>query len=306
MNAALRRVGLIGWPCAHSLSPLMHQFWMRQAGLPERVYEILPTPADRLEERLGGLAEAGFVGCNITVPHKQAAFAFVRVHGSLDANASRLQAVNTILVDEHGRLHGRNSDGAGFIAGLDEQAPGWRNNAGGAAPGATVLLGAGGAARAILAALAESGCKPILVVNRTPARAEQMLRDLQIAPARACGASAQELHAALQQARLLINATSLGMDGASGWQQAIGSAPETFLASVPAGAIVADIVYAPLRTELLAAARRRGLTCVDGLGMLLHQAVPCFEAWFGVRPQVTPALRRRLEAALAARHGESC
>ena len=305
MSAPLRRVGLIGWPCAHSLSPLIHQFWMREAGLPERRYELLPTPADALAKRLDGLAEAGFVGCNITVPHKQAACDFLRAHGTLDANAARLGAVNAIMIDAQGRLHGSNSDGYGFLAGLDEQAPGWRGNAhkDAGAPGALVL-GAGGAARAILAALAENGCKPILVVNRTRQRAVQLLDELQIPNARAFAADG--LGAALQQARLLVNATSLGMEGAAGWREAIGSTPEEFLAHIPAGAIVADIVYAPLRTELLAAAQSRGLACVDGLGMLLHQAVPCFEAWFGVRPQVAPALRRRLEQALAERAGESC
>ena len=303
MSAALRRAGLVGWPLDHSLSPLIHQFWMREAGLPERLYELLPTPADALADRLRGLAAEGFVGCNITVPHKEAAHDFLREHATLDANAARLRAVNTIVVDGRGRLQGRNSDGPGFLAGLDEQAPDWRRRCAG---GAAVVLGAGGAARAILAALADSGCAPLLAVNRTRERAQRLLDDLRLPQARALGTHPAGLRAALRQARLLVNATSLGMAGAGDWRQGIGSAPAEFLQHVGADATVVDIVYAPLRTQLLQAARDRGLACVDGLGMLLHQAVPCFEAWFGARPRVGPALRAVLEEALRQREERPC
>ena len=303
MSAALRRVGIVGWPLAHSLSPLIHRFWMREAGLPEHSYEILPTPPDALAARLQGLAGAGFAGCNITVPHKEAAHDFLREHATLDANAARLRAVNTIVVDGEGRLQGRNSDGFGFLAGLDEQAPGWRSRR---ADGPTAVLGAGGAARAILAALADIGCGPFHLVNRTPRRAEELLRDLRIPAGRTFGIDPDGLRAGLENARLLVNATSLGMQGGCGWRQATGSAPADFLAHVRADAIVADIVYAPLHTELLQAAQGRSLARVDGLGMLLHQAAPCFEAWFGVRPRVTGALRALLERELRRREGRAC
>ena len=293
MNTALRRVGVIGWPLAHSLSPLIHQFWMKKAGLPENVYELLPTAPDALFSRLENLAADGFVGCNVTVPHKEAVFSFLNEHGTLDANAARLQAVNTILIDKNGGLCGRNSDGSGFLAGMDEQAPRWRDTR-----GAAVIFGAGGAARAIIAALADGGVKPIFIVNRTRAHAEALLRDLQITEARIFGTSAAELRHAIGNACLLVNATSLGMAGACSWREGIGSAAAAFLSHVHTDAIAADIVYAPLQTEFLQAARARALTCVDGLGMLLHQAVPCFEAWFGVRPRVVPALRAILERAL--------
>ena len=297
MNIALRRVGVIGWPLAHSLSPLLHQFWMRKAGLPENLYEVMPTPPDVLFGRLRTLASAGFIGCNVTIPHKESVFSFLKKHGTLDNNASRLQAVNTILIDGQGSMHGCNSDGSGFLASLDEQAPAWRDCRH-ASTGAVVVLGAGGAARAILAALADSGMKSVFVVNRTKERAERLLHDLQITEARVFGTDTAELRNAMRNARLLVNATNLGMAGACSWREGIGSAPAEFLAHVHSDAIVVDIVYTPLQTEFLQAARARDLACVDGLGMLLYQAVPCFESWFGVCPKVVPALRSILEQAL--------
>lgn len=275
------RAGVMGWPVEHSRSPLLHGFWLKQHGI-DGAYELLPVrPAD-LEAALRGLAGQGFAGCNLTVPHKQAALAIV---DQVDVTAARIGAVNTVIVQRDGTLEGRNTDSFGFRENLRAAQPTWRANAGPA-----VVLGAGGAARAVVAALLDEGAPEIRLVNRS--------RDHAAALATALGGPITVVDwprraAALGNAALLVNTTSLGMTGQPALDLVLDALPET--------AVVNDIVYAPLETPLLRAARRRGNPVVDGLGMLLHQARPAFAAWFGVMPEVTPALRQAVVASLVAR-----
>lgn len=268
----IRKVCVIGWPIAHSRSPLIHNHWIRTYGVADAVYERLAVPPEELAATLRELNNWGFIGANVTVPHKEAAFAALVHH---DAVASRLKAVNTIVTTPKG-LEGRNTDGYGFIANLKERAKDWYG-----ARGPAVLLGAGGAARAVAAALEAEGVPELRIVNRTPSRARALVADLGLRSARVF--AWENAGAALDGASLLVNTTTLGMKGTGDVDIA--------LDRLPVAALVTDIVYTPLETGLLARARARGHDVVDGLGMLLHQAVPGFEAWFGVRPRVTPELR---------------
>lgn len=259
--------GVTGWPVGHSRSPRLHGTWIARHRL-DAAYVPLPIHPDHFATAVRGLADAGFRGINVTIPHKEAAFA---VCGSVTPRALRAGAVNT-LVFRDGRIEGDCTDGFGFLASLGEFDP---------ASGPAVVLGAGGAARAIVAALLDAGCPRLTLVNRTPARAEAL--------ARALGGPIEVSDTPpLEGAALLVNTTSLGMAG----QPPL----EIDLAPLPAHAVVADAVYVPLETKLLAAARARGLRGSDGLGMLLHQARPGFEAWFGVMPEVDEDLRRIVAA----------
>jgi shikimate dehydrogenase len=275
--------GIMGWPVGHSLSPRLHGFWLRQHRI-DGAYLPLAVAPDRLGQALRALPAMGFRGINLTIPHKEPALALV---DRITPAAARIGAVNTVVVGEDGLL-GDNTDGYGFMASLAAGAPGWQ-----AAAGPAVLLGAGGAARAIAAALIEAGAPELRLVNRTLARAETLASQLADA-ARARGAALTVLSwqdkAALAGASLLVNTTSLGMTG----QPPL----KVDLAALPAKALVTDIVYNPLETGLLAAARARGDPVVDGLGMLLHQARPGFRAWFGVDPEVSDALRATVLAGL--------
>lgn len=271
LSGHARLAGVLGWPVSHSRSPRLHGHWLETLGI-DGAYLPLPVHPDRFEEAIRGLLALGFRGANVTIPHKQAAFAVCDV---VDATAQRAGAVNT-LVFRDGRIEGSNTDGYGFLENIRATVPGWRADAGPA-----VLLGAGGAARAIAAALLDAGCPELVLVNRSRDRAEALAGDLG-GPVRVAEAPP------LAGAALLVNTTSLGMQGHP--PLAIDLAP------LPAGAVVADIVYVPLETPLLAAARARGLAGVDGLGMLLHQARPGFEAWFGAVPQVDDALRQVVAA----------
>ena len=266
----------MGWPVDHSRSPALHGFWLKTYGI-DGTYERLPvSPAD-LGTSLRALAAQDYAGVNLTVPHKEAAMAFV---DELSPIAQRIGAINTIFVS-NGRLHATNTDGYGFITNLQTGAPKFDPKAGPA-----VILGAGGAARAVCVALQDAGVPEICVVNRTTDRAEALARDL---GDRMTAAPWTARTACLKTANLLVNTTTLGMKG---------QAPlDIDLQNLPPTATVNDIVYVPLETPLLAAARARGPVVVDGLGMLLYQAQPGFEGWFGTRPEVTPALR---EAVLAA------
>ena len=269
---------VVGHPIAHSRSPLIHGHWLAEHRIAGSYERLDVAPAD-FADFLHALPASGFAGGNVTIPHKEAAFALA---DELTPRARAIGAVNTLVVKE-GRLLGDNTDAPGFCAHLDHDlGAGWPGR------GAAVILGAGGAARAIVVGLAERGVRRILVANRTPARAEAVAA---LAPGVAEALAWDDLPAAMAGAGLLVNTTSLGMKG----QPPL----DLDLAPLPAGAAVADIVYAPLETPLLAAARARGLAAVDGLGMLLHQAVPGFAAWFGVRPTVTPVLRDRIVADLA-------
>ena len=266
---------VIGWPVKHSRSPIIHRHWLAELGLTGD-YVRHPVEPEHAADFFANFAGGPFIGCNVTVPHKEVAFASV---AHADAVATALGAVNTVWLED-GRLMGSNTDAEGFIANLDQLAPGFDAN-----PGAAIVLGAGGAARAVIWALQARGFAPIHVVNRTRDRAEAMAERFgpDIRPA-----GWNDLPALLPQAGLLVNTTSLGMEG---------QPPLTIdLAAARDDLLVTDIVYIPLETPLLKAARSRGLQTVDGLGMLLHQAVPGFERWFGPRPVVTPELRRLILA----------
>ena len=282
----IAKVCVMGWPIAHSRSPLIHNFWIRQLGIKNAIYERLAVPPEELQETVKSLVDWGFIGANVTVPHKEAVFACLMRH---DAIARRLKAVNTIVLTEAG-LEGRNTDGYGFMANLFHAAPNWKANRGPA-----VMLGAGGAARAIATALDDAGAPEIRIVNRTHSRAETLIRDLGLKNAAVF--SWEQIDRAFVNANLLVNTTTLGMKGERDL--------EIDLTPLPTTALVTDIVYTPLETGLLRAARLRGLTTVDGLGMLLHQAVPGFEAWFGKRPQVSAELRALVLADMGITEGKS-
>lgn len=266
-----RLAGVIGWPVGHSRSPRLHGFWLDRLGVDGAYVPLAVRPGD-LAAVVAALPRMGFRGANLTVPHKEHALGLV---DELDPLAERIGAVNTLVFRDDGTIEGRNTDAFGFLENLRRGAPGWRPEAGPA-----VVLGAGGAARAVVAALADAGVPGIRVVNRSVARAERLGAEIG-GPVRV--EPWERRAAALDGAALLVNTTSLGMTG----QPAL----DIDLAALPDGAVVNDIVYAPLETDLLKAAKARGATAVDGLGMLLWQAVPGFEAWFGARPEVTEDLR---------------
>jgi shikimate dehydrogenase len=272
LTGRARLAGVMGWPVAHSLSPRLHGFWLNEYGI-DGAYVPLPVRPERLSAALEALSDLSFSGCNLTVPHKEAALA---VLDEVDPQARRIGAVNTVRVRADGSLHGWNTDVEGYAQSLGAALPGWS-----LAGRSAAVIGAGGAARAVIAALIEMGAAEIRLVNRTPGRAEELARMLggpiRIEPW-------ERRSRALEGAGLLVNTTTLGMAGQPAF--------EIDLEPLPREAVVSDIVYAPLETPLLAAARARGHPAVDGLGMLLHQAVPGFEAWFGRRPEVTPALRQ--------------
>jgi shikimate dehydrogenase len=278
LSGKSRLAGILGWPVSHSRSPRLHGFWLARHGI-DGAYLPLPVRPERFEAAVRGLADLGFAGANVTIPHKEAAFA---VCDRVSEVARRAGSVNT-LVFRDGTIEGTSTDGYGFLESVREGAPGWR-----AADGPAVVLGAGGAVRSVAAALLDAGCPRLTLVNRTPARAEAIARDLS-----SLGGGPVEVAATplLDGAALLVNGTSLGMAGEPPL--------EIDLAPLPPDAVVADMVYVPLETTLLAAARARGLRAVDGLGMLLHQARPGFEAWFGVAPAVDAELRDFVLADLA-------
>ena len=268
--------GVMGWPVSHSRSPKLHNYWLNHYGLPG-AYVLLPVDPARLSVALPGLAALGFAGCNITIPHKVTAMQLV---DRVDPIARRIGAINTIVVESDGSLSGCNNDGFGYIQSLLDAQPDWRADA-----GPVTVLGAGGAARAVIASLAERGAREIRLANRTAQRARDLAREFG-APVAAI--SWDERHDALADVALLVNTTSQGMTG----QPAL----ELSLDRLPARALVSDVIYVPLETPLLAAARQRGNPTVNGLGMLLNQARPAFKAWFGVMPEITPELRRIIEA----------
>jgi shikimate dehydrogenase len=271
-----RAACVIGWPAAHSRSPLIHRYWLRTYGV-SGDYRAEAVPPDAFADFVRSLASRGYVGANVTVPHKAVALAL----SEPDARAQAIGAANTLWLED-GRLRSTNTDAEGFIANLDAATPGWDRGI-----EAALVLGAGGSARAVVFGLLERGVPRVFIANRTAARAQAL--------AQAFGSAVQPLRwdlagDRLAETRLLVNTTTLGMTG---------EPPLTIaLDRLPADAVVADLVYVPLETPLLAAARARGLRRADGLGMLLHQAVRGFSLWFGVRPEVTPELRALVEADL--------
>lgn len=276
----MTRAFVVGHPIAHSRSPLIHGHWLAEHGI-AGTYERVDVAPEAFPDFLARLRVEGFAGGNVTIPHKEAAFRLVE---SLTPRAEKIGAVNTLFFDGSERLCGDNTDAPGFIAHLDQSLGlGWTERGAGTA----LVLGAGGAARAIVVGLLERGLSRVWVANRTLARAEALV---ELDPARVEAVTWLDLPAAMARTGLLVNTTSLGM---------VGHPPlDLDLFDLAEDAAVADIVYAPLETPLLAAARARGLAAVDGLGMLLHQAVPGFARWFRVTPSVTPALRARIVADL--------
>jgi shikimate dehydrogenase len=271
LTGKARKAGVMGWPIAHSRSPALHGWWLAQYRIDGAYVPMAVQPGD-LATALRALPILGFAGCNLTIPHKEATLAIV---DRADPIARRIGAVNTIVIDSEGALEGRNTDGYGFIASLRAAHPGWS-----ARRGPVTLIGAGGSARALIVALLDDGAPEIRLINRTLARAEALAAEFGTLIRPVAWTKRAE---ALDDAALLVNTTSLGMTGEPSL--------DLPLDRLPLAAIVNDIVYAPLETPLLAAARRRGNPAVDGLGMLLHQARPGFATWFGVEPEVTAELR---------------
>ncbi|WP_422679901.1 shikimate dehydrogenase [Chelatococcus albus] len=275
MTLQLRKACIIGYPVKHSRSPLLHGHWLHEYGL-DGAYERAEVAPEDLASFMAGFAGKGYVGGNVTVPHKESIMACL---DAVTETAQAMGAVNTLWF-EGGRLCGDNTDVVGFLANLDEGAPGWD-----ARTRTVVVLGAGGAAKAVVYGLLQRGMERVAVVNRSFERADALRERF---GSRVLAAPWEALPALLGETKLLVNTTSLGMSGQP--PLAIDLEP------LPSGAVVNDIVYVPLETPLLTAARARGLLAVDGLGMLLHQAVPGFERWFGVRPQVSAALRAHIVA----------
>ena len=270
LSGRSRIAGIVGWPVSHSRSPRLHGYWLRRYGI-DGAYVPMAVPPGRVAEALRALPALGFAGANVTVPHKEDALGAC---DSIDAHARRIGAVNTVVVDDNGALRGSNTDGYGFLESLRGDAPGWPSGR------PALVLGAGGAARAVVVALVDAGCPEVRICNRTRERAEVLVRDF---GAGCVAVSWTDRAEAVAGAGVVVNATSLGMEGKP--------ALDVPLDRLPADAVVADIVYTPLTTPLLAAARQRGARTVDGLGMLLHQARPGFAAWFGTDPAVDRDLR---------------
>jgi shikimate dehydrogenase len=277
VSDAVKAVCVIGWPIEHSRSPLIHNFWIKQLGL-NAEYRREAVPPEQFGEFVKDLAARGYVGANVTLPHKQAALTV----SAPDAKAEAVGAANTLYL-VNGELRSTNTDVEGFLDNLDASVSGWDRGL-----ETAVVVGAGGGARAIIVALRERGAARIHVVNRTFERAKALSDEFgeTINPVRW-----EEMGGLVATANLFVNTTTLGMRG----QPPLNVACRR----LPASAVVADLVYVPLETPLLKSAREQGLRTADGLGMLLYQAVRGFELWFGVRPQVTPDLRALIEADLA-------
>jgi len=286
ISGAARVAGVMGWPIAHSLSPLLHGYWFQRYGI-DGAYVPFPVRPENAIAAIRALPLLGLRGCNVTLPHKEAAYAAVDRH---DESARRMGVVNTVMVQEDGSLLGACTDGLGFLANLTEQAPGWHPG-----QGEAVLVGTGGAARAVAVTLLDAGVPGLRLVNRTLAKAEALAAELQ---AMFSGVTVTPLGwaeraGALDGAGLLVQSTALGMKG----QPPL----DLTLDALPVAAPVADLVYTPLETDILRRARLRGHPVVDGLGMLLHQAVPGFRHWGGVTPVVDAPTRQVVEAALRQR-----
>lgn len=275
-----RRVAITGSPVSHSRSPVIHRHWLALHGI-DGSYDRVEVRPDDAPAFYRDIAAHGLVGCNVTVPNKEAAAAAC---DELDDAAMAMGAVNTISLGPDGRVLGSNTDGLGFLGNMDQQVPGWSDEVRQA-----TVLGAGGAARAIIWALLSRGVKKVHVANRTRSKAEDLCARF---GSDSVPHAWEDLGEILGETDLLVNSTSLGMSGQPVLELPLSRLPET--------AIVNDIVYVPLETPLLQQARARGLRTVDGLGMLLHQAVPGFERWFGVKPEVTPDLRAAVLADLGA------
>lgn len=271
ITARTRLAGVIGWPIGHSKSPLIHNHWLDRYRI-DAVYGAFSVPPGRMPDAVRGLAALGLAGANVTVPHKEAA---LQAADAPDALARRIGAANTLVVRDDGRIAATNTDAFGFLENLRQGAPGWS-----AAEGPALVVGAGGAARAVIVALLDAGVPRVLLTNRTHERAEALAAAFGPAVTVLPWASREP---AVADVRTVVNTTTAGMHGHPPLELSLSRAGRATL--------VTDLVYVPLETPLLADARQRGLATVDGLGMLLHQARPAFEAWFGVLPEVDQALR---------------
>jgi shikimate dehydrogenase len=277
MSDGHKKVCIMAWPAGHSRSPLIHNYWIKQHGLnAEYVREAVPP--ERFKDFISHFRANGYIGGNVTVPHKETALAL----SEPDERARAVGAANCLWYESE-RLRSTNTDVEGFLGNLDAVAPGWDRGL-----ETAMVLGAGGGARAVIYGLIQRNVGRIYVINRTVARAEALRKKF---GARLHVARWDELTGLLGGAGLLVNTTTLGM---------VGQPPLEINLRCPASLVVADLVYAPLETGLLKLARERGLRTADGLGMLLHQAVRGFERWFGIKPVVTPELRALVEADLAA------
>ena len=270
--------GVMGWPVAHSRSPLIHNHWIAQYGL-RGAYVQLPVRPDDLGTALRALPKLGFAGCNLTIPHKVAALALV---DRVEPLAQRIGAINTVVVEADGSLTGKNTDAFGYLHSLHESNPSWRVEAGPA-----MVMGAGGAARAVVAALLDAGAAQVRLCNRSADKAQAIANDF---GARVVVVPWHERADALAEVALLVNTTNQGMHGEPPLDLA--------LDLLSNNALVSDIVYVPQRTPLLDAAAARGNPVAFGLGMLIHQARPAFESWFGVLPEASPALLQKVQASL--------
>lgn len=264
------RAGVLGWPVSHSLSPRLHNHWLKQLGI-DGEYTAVPVEPEHLRPTIRRLIDEGWQGCNLTIPHKEAALSIAHV---IDETAQKIGAINT-LVFKNGEIYGSNTDAYGFAENIRRHLPLQRQKA--------VILGAGGASRAVCSALHELGFEQIFITNRTEARAEELAEHFGAGFAAFPWEMREKL---LEGANLLVNTTSLGLKG--------GEAFDLNMASLPVSALVTDIVYNPLVTPLLTAASARGNPTVDGLGMLIHQAVPGFNSWFGANPPVDESLKAML------------
>ncbi|AUG54674.1 shikimate dehydrogenase [Thalassospira marina] len=272
LSGTSRLAGVMGWPVAHSKSPRLQGYWLAKYGI-DGTYMPLPVAPENFASAVKSLRDLGFAGVNVTIPHKQAVF---DVCDELSDRAQRIGAVNTVTFADDGKILGDNTDGFGFIENLRQNAPDIDF-----ARGPAIVLGAGGACRAIIVSLLDENCPEIRLLNRTKARADALADEIN--DPRITVVEWDRIDHCLEDAALLVNTTSLGM---------VGQPPlEIDLAGLAKQAIVTDIVYAPLKTGLLAQAEGRGNPVVDGLGMLLHQARPGFHCWFGIDPVVTPELR---------------
>lgn len=270
--------GVMGWPVAHSRSPVIHNHWIQQYKC-RGTYGLFPVKPENLEAAIRGLSALGCAGCNITIPHKVEAMQFM---DWVDPLAQRMGAINTIVVQADGSLHGFNHDGYGYIQSLKDAQPEWRADA-----GPVVVLGAGGAARAIVVSLIDQGATEIRILNRTRAKADALASEF---GATVIPLDWSQRHTALAGAALLVNTTNQGMHNEP--------ALDLELNDLPTDALVSDAIYIPLETPLLASARKRGNTTVNGLGMLLNQARPAFHAWFGVMPEITHELNELITSTL--------